>query len=152
MSLQRIVVGVDGSEGSAEAMRWCAGLAKALNAEVVVVFGFEPPVYMSGLRASLVPGEVLQGAIDHVRAATREALDGEWCDPLREAGVSFRTRFSEGHASRAIIEAAEEADAGLVVVGSRGLGGFTGLMLGSVSSHVVHHSARPVVVVPHSAR
>ena len=54
-----------------------------------------------------------------------------------------------GNASAALLEAAEDAD--LVVVGSRGLGGFKGLVLGSVSHHVAHHATCPVIVLPSAA-
>jgi nucleotide-binding universal stress UspA family protein len=145
----RVVIGIDGSDASAEALRWCARLAASNGSHVTAVHGFEPPVYMTGLRSALVPGEALQGQISEVRDATRASFETHWCEPLRAASVEFDQRFMDADASHAILGVADEVDADLIVVGSRGLGGFAGLMLGSVSSHLVHHSGRPVLVVPH---
>jgi nucleotide-binding universal stress UspA family protein len=149
MELERILVGVDGSPGSLAALEWAAGLATQVAAEVVVVHGFEMPALAAGLRFAAVPPNVLDEASDSARARTQEALEGEWTEPLRQAGVEHRTILVEHGGAGAILDAADDAGAGLIVVGSRGHGGFSNLLLGSVSSHLVHHAHRPVVVVPH---
>ena len=73
---------------------------------------------------------------------------GPWSEPTRAGGAKVDGRLVEGEAAEAIIEAADGAD--LIVVGSRGRGGFRSLLLGSVSSAVIHHASCPTVVVRES--
>jgi nucleotide-binding universal stress UspA family protein len=67
---------------------------------------------------------------------------------VRDADVPYRTELREGNPVTVLLETADASDASLIVVGSRGLGGFPGLQLGSTSAQVVQHARRPVVVVP----
>ncbi|MEX0991262.1 MAG: universal stress protein [Actinomycetota bacterium] len=148
MELERIVVGVDGSPGSLAALGWTAGLAAKVGAEVIVVHGFEMPGLAAGLRFAAVPPNVLDEAADSARARTKEALEGEWTEPLRTAGVPHRAVLLDHGGAGVIIDVADAENAGLIVVGTRGHGGFSNLLLGSVSSHLVHHAHRPVAVIP----
>lgn len=150
MSVSKIVVGIDGSEGSATALLWCAGLASAVGAEVIAVHAFETPRLAVGLRASSVPPDVLQDAVAQARISAEDAARGEWTASLRDAGVKHEIRIVDGHAAAMIIEAATDAGADLIVVGRRGHGELHDLMLGSVGHNLVHHSRVPVVLVPHS--
>src|SRR3546814_6860318 len=82
------------------------------------------------------------------QAAKRE-LEGPWTAPLHDAGIPVRTRIIENiHPVRALADAVEEEDAGLAVVGTRGIGGFLGLRLGRVPVQLVHQTQIPVVLVP----
>jgi nucleotide-binding universal stress UspA family protein len=136
--LERIVVGVDGSDASAHAVRWTAGIARATSAEVVVVYAFEPLV-------EWVPETDPRSW----RRTAEQELEGSWSAPLRDAGVSVRTRIVElAHPVTALAAVADEDGAGLVVVGTRGIGGFLGLRLGRVPLQLVHHTQLPVVLVP----
>src|SRR3546814_11974987 len=82
------------------------------------------------------------------QAAKRE-LEGPWTAPLHDAGIPVRTRIIENiHPVRALADAVEEEDAGLAVVGTRGIGGFLGLRLGRVPVQLVHQPQIPVVLVP----
>ncbi len=148
MELERIVVGVDGSPGSLAALRWAGELAAQLGAAITVVHGFEMPALAAGLRFAAVPPNVLDEAADTARTRTQEALEGAWTEPLRAAGVAFRTVLVDHAGADAILGVAEEENAGLIVVGTRGHGGFRDLLLGSVSSHLVHHAHRPIAVIP----
>jgi nucleotide-binding universal stress UspA family protein len=136
----RIVVGVDGSEGSAAAVRWCADVARALSADVLAVYAFEPIV-------EWVP-ESDPGSWRQVV----EAEITEWVAPLRAAGVRVGTRVVKDiHPVAALADAAQQADAGLVIVGTRGRGGFGRLRLGHVAIQLVHRAHIPVVLVPASS-
>ena len=73
-------------------------------------------------------------------------LEREWCAPLRD--VPHRSAVVEGSPTQVILDTARNEDAMLVVVGSRGRGGFTELLLGSVSHQLAHHVDRPLVIVP----
>ena len=144
----RVVVAVDGSDGSAEAIEWTARLASALQAEVVAVHALEPPViaggyaWLAGLSSPADWSEAWQAWSDRVR----ETLEREWCEPLREAGLSYRAIVMGG--SGELLSYLREAGAELVIVGRRGLGGFAELIIGSFSHKLVHHSPIPVLVVP----
>jgi nucleotide-binding universal stress UspA family protein len=136
--LERIVVGVDGSEGSACAARWCAGLARALNAEVIAVYAFEP-----------LAEWVSESDPRSWRQSVEQELQARWLAPIREAGVAVRARVVEKiHPVAALASVIEQEGAGLAVVGARGTGGFLGLRLGRVPVQLVHHTHIPVVVVP----
>ncbi len=139
-----IVVAVDGSESSARAVRWAAEHASGVGASVVAVHALEEPVYavppMVAVSMGPLPPEV--------RAEIHATLERDWCAPLAEAGVEFRAVLVDGPPAAAIIRLAESEEADLVVVGSRGRGGFSELLLGSVSHQLAHHVGRPLVIVP----
>jgi nucleotide-binding universal stress UspA family protein len=137
-SFDRIVIGVDGSEGSAHAVRWCADLARATNAEVIAVYAFEPVVEW-----------IMESDPSSWRQAAERELEDMWLAPLHEAGVKVRTRVVEKlHPVAALASVVQEEGADLAVVGTRGIGGFLGLRLGRVPVQVVHHTQLPVVLVP----
>lgn len=141
-----MVVGVDGSAGSAAALAWAAAHAPLLDAEVVVVHSIDvslavPPPTVPA------PPFVLD---DELRAGMRDAVH-EWCAPLRDAGVPHRAELYEGNAVGAINQLVAQEHADLVVVGRRGRGGFAELLLGSVASSLSRHAAVPVVIVPAAA-
>jgi nucleotide-binding universal stress UspA family protein len=135
----RIVVGVDGSTSSTEALRWALGQARLTGQPVDAVISWDYPVY-SGL-AAIDPVEAIDWAGDRTNI-----LQTTVKDVLGDADAPQVTqRVVRGHPAQVLVDAA--ADAALLVVGSRGHGGFTGMLLGSVSQHVVAHASCPVVVV-----
>lgn len=143
-SIGRIVVGVDGSGGSAAALRWASDLARAEAAELVVVHVVEPASYDTGSLG--LPRAVLNEA--DWRQAIHDELEGTWCAPLIDGGVRHRTRVEQGHAGPRLVAVAGEEHADLVVTGRRGLTGLAELLQGSVSTFVTHHAPCPVAVVP----
>jgi nucleotide-binding universal stress UspA family protein len=135
---ERVVVGVDGSEDARRALRWALDEGRARGATVQVVHAWAPPfVDISGL----LP---VSGDADVQRAAEQVLQD--MVAAADTTGVAVESVAVPGPPSAAILEAA--AGAGLVVVGSRGRGGFAGLLLGSVGRQVAAHAPCPVVVVP----
>jgi nucleotide-binding universal stress UspA family protein len=135
----RIVVGVDGSAASRDALRWAARQAELTGASLEVVTSWSYPTTYGFPVIANVDWE--QGA--------RTVLDEALADELGDAAERVVRRVVEGHPARVLAELAAGAD--LLVVGSRGHGGFAGLLLGSVSEHVVTHAPCPVVVVRHPA-
>ncbi len=140
----RIVVGVDGSPGGAAAVSWCAEVAPALGATVTAVSAVdladrwenEPPA---------TAGAALESAIAAVARQRLMASTG----PLRARGLAGERVVLDGvHPVAAIADTATRVDADLLVVGTRGLGGFPGMRLGGVAVQLVHHLHRPVVLVP----
>ncbi len=144
----RIVVGVDGSEGSVAALGWAAQEARSRGAALTIVTAWEFPhsAYL-GMPGAMIPdelGEDLEwGAKETQADAMRRVFPSG-------AGVPVETIVVEGPPASVLIDAAEGAD--MLVVGSRGLGGFRELLLGSVSQQCAHHASCPVVIIrPHEA-
>jgi nucleotide-binding universal stress UspA family protein len=137
-----IVVGVDGSERSKAALRWAVEEARLRNAEVRVVHAWAvyPALYVDTPIAAADWDDLRASAERFVRKFVAENV------PDHE-GIEITTLAPQatGTAARTLINTANGAD--LLVVGSRGLGGFRGLLLGSVSQQVVHHARCPVVIV-----
>lgn len=135
-----IVVAVDGSDVAAAATTIAAELAAPSQARLVLVHVFEPLAYVG----------VVEPPVDFaaIEAAVEQRLTEEWCAPCRDLGVSFTTRLEEGEVVDVLLGVADEENADLIVVGSRGLGGFGSIMLGSKSQKLLHRSRWPVLVVP----
>ncbi len=136
----RIVVGVDGSPHSREALRWALDQARLTGQPVEAVTSWSVPLPYGGMG-----GAAAVVALDWEGEATGTLEDtvAKVVDPPDADRVS--QRVVQGHPAQVLLDAA--ADAALLVIGSRGLGGFTGMLLGSVSQHVIARAACPVVVV-----
>jgi nucleotide-binding universal stress UspA family protein len=146
--MREILVGIDGSPGADAALSWAAEQALATGSSVWAVHVFHPPMLAVGLRVASVPGGVLEEAASAAREEVLRLADGEWVAPLREAGVGFKVEVREGSPGRVLVELAGTEGVRAVVVGRRGHGELTDLVLGSVGHHLVHHSHIPVVIVP----
>ena len=131
-----ILVGVDGSATSAKAVEWCCDVAPGLGAEVIAVYAEVPFAEWVPHRD---PSSWYQSAVKDCEA---------WTRPLRDAGIATRSLVIEHEPALALTETAIRVQAGLIVVGTRGTGGITGLRLGSTALKVIHHSGLPVVLVP----
>jgi len=133
----RVVVGVDGSDGSKQALRWAAYVAASAGADIEAVTAWDFPL---GYGWGTVPQDwsLAQDAEDNLRATVDSVLGVDRSTDVRLAVL-------EGNAARILLE--QSAGAFMLVVGSRGHGGFTGLLLGSVSASVAEHARCPVLVV-----
>jgi nucleotide-binding universal stress UspA family protein len=136
-----IVVGVDGSEHSLDALRWAASEAKLRGATLRVVASFSTPLMSTGYEVAVPDSSDLAAASTTMLKA---ALDSVRSSGVLE-GVDVITEVLEGHAGEQLIRLSENAD--LLVVGARGHGGFLGLLMGSVTTYAVNHALCPVVVV-----
>jgi nucleotide-binding universal stress UspA family protein len=143
-----IIVGVDGSDAAHAALRFAAEEAKVRDARLVAVLAWTYIPAPAGGDAGLMamPEGDVPGLIDAEREAAEMTLGRTIRDAFDGAPpVEIEQRLLDGDAADAIVDEAANAD--LVVVGSRGRGDFKSALLGSVSSHVVHHAPCPVVVV-----
>ena len=139
MSVTRIVVGTDGSDQSGRAVRWAGELASQTGASVIAVHVFRPLDHLAEL-----PPPVDFHAL---RAETQVELENEWCAALRELGVPFEVVILEGDAAQALVDAARDRGADLIVVGARGMGTVRGLIMGSTSTKLTHLSPVPLTII-----
>ena len=137
-----VVVGVDGSEESVAALRWAADYAKAAGATVQALIAWHYPDVAGAAPVGHAPPPIRHETEDRIRATLDQAVRQVYPDP---AGAGVQTRLAYGHPSKALVEASKGAS--LLVVGSRGQGAFTGMLLGSVSMHCVTSASCPVTVV-----
>ena len=139
-----VVVGVDGSEESVAALRWAADYAKAAGATVHALIAWHYPDVAGGAPVGHAPPPIRHESEQHIRDTLDQAVRQVYPDP---AAAGVQTRLAYGHPSQALVEASKGAS--LLVVGSRGQGAFTGMLLGSVSMHCVTGAFCPVTVVRH---
>lgn len=142
--MNTVVVGIDGSEGSTRALRFALDEARARDAQLRVVSAWHVPpmLYGSGWGMVAVPPD--KSEFETIaRTALEKSLEAVGAET---DGVSVTRVVREGQAADVLCEEASGAD--LLVMGSRGLGGFGGLLLGSVSQQCAQHAPCPVAIVP----
>ncbi len=139
----KVVVGVDGSDTSRRALDWALDEARARGGWVEVVHSWMLPASY-GYPTLVVPDLSI-----YEEAA--EAVVAELLDHADTSGMSRPiSKVIVGGTSTSGLLAARSADAELLVVGSRGIGGFAGMVVGSVAHHLAHHATCPLVVLPAS--
>jgi nucleotide-binding universal stress UspA family protein len=138
---RHVVVGVDGSGLSSDAVAYAVDHAALWETDVTVVHAWDIGL-VEGTLALNAPIEVWEGFEDRRVRMTAEAVAG-WAE--RYPDVAIHTKVVHGDAADALLQASDEA--ALLVVGGRGHGGFLGLLLGSVSRTVLHLATCPVAVV-----
>jgi nucleotide-binding universal stress UspA family protein len=138
-----IVVGADGSAAGDDAVRLAFEQAAMRGCHLVALFAYRTPLPARGGDMPPLPYDLDQLRTDLERQFT-ETIEG-WHDKYPDVAVD--TAMVAGSPGRALVDASREAQ--LVVVGSRGHGGFAGLMLGSVGLRLLHHADCPVVIVHH---
>ncbi|WP_225829940.1 universal stress protein [Streptomyces sp. NK08204] len=138
VSEPRVVVGLDGSPSSYDALRWAVRYAGLVGGVVEAIAVWELP----GMYAWSAPAVDMDMDLDE----TRQQLQRELTDVLgADAAGSVRTHVVHGNPADVLLRAAQGAEA--LVVGCRGRGGFARALLGSVSQHVSQHADCPVVIV-----
>ncbi len=137
-----VVVGVDGSEQSAAALRWAVRYAAAAGASVRAILAWHFPTSASVPPVGVAPPPVRSEVEERVAAALAEAIAKAVPDA---SGVRIDGRTLYGHPAQVLIEESRRAD--LLVVGRSGHGAFVGMLVGSVSQHCVAAAECPVVVV-----
>jgi len=136
----RIVVGVDGSDPAKAALAWAIRQGRLTGATIEGVIAWEPPVNY-GYPIPVVPSTDFEQLARDVTLAISDVSSPD-------DQVPIRWKVVEGNAAQVLLDASAGAD--LLVVGSRGHGGFVEALLGSVGQHCVHHATCPVVVIRNS--
>lgn len=137
--MERTVDGIDGSDSAHRALAWAVAEARLRQAQLDVVHAWQMPNAGGAYAMAYAP----QPFEDAARSTLDEAIKSQ---DLNGLPVEVRPLLILAGAATAILQAAEGAD--LIVVGSRGLGGFKELLLGSVSHQIVHHARCAVLIVP----
>ena len=136
-----IVVGVDGSEESKDALRWAIDEAHLRKATLRAIHVWTYPVIFAG---EFVPPDLVDA--NALRVAAQKALDETVAEVTGDNPDAYIERVvGHGAVAHALVEAAQDAD--LLVVGSRGHGGFAGSLLGSVSQQCAQHAPCAVVII-----
>jgi nucleotide-binding universal stress UspA family protein len=138
-SYGKVVVGADGSEPSRSAMRWAHRVAQEQGCPLLVVHAWLLATVPAG------PAVFVGPELVSFEKASQEWLDLEVANALGDTTTKVRTELTQGTASQVLLDAADAGD--LLVLGSRGRGGFSGLHLGSVSSQCARHAHGVVVVL-----
>jgi nucleotide-binding universal stress UspA family protein len=137
-----IVVGVDGSEHAERALDWAIEEAKLRGCGLNLVSAWHVPAAVYGSVGFAPPvDQSVQETFEEVAEKVAEAAAGR----VRAAGVEAEATVRQGQAAEVLVEVAANAE--MLIVGSRGHGGFAGLLLGSVSAQCAHHTPCPLVIV-----
>jgi nucleotide-binding universal stress UspA family protein len=139
-----VVVGVDGSKASTDALRWAVRYARMAGTTVRVVSAWYFPATYGWAPTPMIAEVDLEA---DARLAQKQVLEEV---VATEGPVTVQREIVQGPPALMLLR--EAADAELLVVGSRGHGAFAGMLLGSISEHCVHHATCPVVVVHHDGR
>ncbi len=142
--IERILVGVDGSDDSRRALDYAARLAQQLDADILAVHAL-------GLLDRLHPGDDLVPSSSH-RDEITTLFKTEWCAALDVHRVRGRRIVENGPPAMVLLRLADAEEVDMIVVGSRGVGGFPELLLGSTSMQLVQHARVPVTVIPGTNR
>ena len=139
--MEKILVPVDGSEQSHKAVGFAVDLANHYHATIYLLHVFKLTIVPEGLGEYVVSDRVQLRALgDKIIAAAEDEVKGHGVERIETAVV-------EGDPAERIIDYAKEHDVDIIVIGSRGLGTFKGLLLGSVSNKVTHRADRTCVIV-----
>ena len=145
MAYKKILVGTDGSETAAEAIRHAARLAKAMGADLQLISAYSAPDPKQVSRWVQEAGQEFVGLITGTTAAESAIERGQ--RTAKEEGVAAEARFLEGDPGEVLISAAETDDIDLIIVGNKGMTGAKRFLLGSVPHKVSHHAPCDVLIV-----
>ena len=138
--MDTIIVGLDGSKGTAAAARWAATQAQRTGARVVAVYAVP--------RTELWSMSAVQINIDKILAEFQDLLDGRWTAPLRKAGVQYTTQVIRGDPATELLRVAKREHASLLALGSKSHSNLADLIVGGTVHKVINRSTIPVVIVP----
>ena len=143
-----IVVGIDGSTNSGRALEWAVQEAAVRQVPLRVITVFRRAISHWGAGAITDPQD--SAVLVQARQAAQDATDKALANAGDARPTSVTVQAFGGVPAEELVNASKDAD--MIVVGSRGAGGFARLLLGSVGSQVVHHAHCPIVIVPAEER
>ena len=141
--MSKVLLAVDGSACSARAGQWVIDSVKAMKAPAEVHLVTVQPAIVSGEVRRFVGSETIEG---YQREEGEKAL-GPARKQFEQAGIEFTPHILIGQVAESIVDSAVKHGCASIVMGTRGLGGVSGLILGSVASQVIHLSAVPITLI-----
>ncbi len=139
--IKKILLPTDGSEHAEKTVQYTIDLAKSVGASVDVMYAYQSASLLRK-RAAAMMEEYRQILEEEAKEIVTEVAER-----LKAEGIKVTAAVVEGSAAEAILRAADESTPDLIVMGSRGAGGFANMLLGGVAEHVIHYSKVPVLVV-----
>jgi nucleotide-binding universal stress UspA family protein len=139
--IQKILLPTDGSEYAERTVKYTIDLAKSLGASVDVMYAYQPASLLRKRAAAMME------EYKHILEEDAKEIVTDVAERLKAEGLAVTATVVEGPAAEAILRAADEIQPDVIVMGSRGEGGFADMLLGGVTEHVVHYSKVPVLVV-----
>ncbi len=136
MAMERLLVCVDGSKNSEEAVRRAVEIARMFGSAITLMYVWTAPA--TGGRGMVVHHDIPEQEMERLEGSAKV---------LRDGGIGYRTVKAIGNPAKEIIEEAKRGY-DMAIMGSRGLGAVEGFLLGSVTSRVAHHIAIPLLIVP----
>ncbi len=142
--MKKALVAVDGSEYSKYAVEYTSDLLDKEKWEVIILHVI-PTLEEFGIE-SVAPPSLIEALLNELRENAKRIVE-DAAKVFKEKGFKVETMIKEGHVGKTIVETAEEIDADLIAMGTRGLSGIKALILGSVARYVTNHAHCPVLVV-----
>jgi nucleotide-binding universal stress UspA family protein len=152
VELKRVLVGIDGSAAAANAASWAANAVRDSGGEVVAVHVVGSPLVRQAAEDAVNGLGMTPSRLRRWEDEARRLLDEEWCQPLRDAKVPYRSVMAQGDAVHALLDTARRENVDLIVVGHRADSSFVHRLFRGLSDELLDHARRPVVVVPYSSR
>lgn len=152
MELKKILVGIDGTAAAAAAECWAADAVRDCGGEVIALHVVGSPLVRQATE------DVVNGlGMSHIRLLRSDAEAGrlaeeEWCQPLRDAQVTYRVLVARGDPVHELLHCARKEDVDLIAIGHQHDSSFVHRLFRGLSGELLDHALRPVVVVPYSAR
>jgi nucleotide-binding universal stress UspA family protein len=146
--LKQVLVGLDDSEAAAAAARWAAEAVRESGGEVVAVHALDTSLTRQTVESFMRGLGMPPSDVHDWKAEIRHLLEHQWSEPLRDAGVPYRTMLVDGDPIHALLRAARDNAVDLIVVGHQGGTTFLHGLFRSLSDELIDHANRPVVVVP----
>ena len=139
--IKKILLPTDGSEHAEKTIHFAIDMAKSLGASLDVMYAYQPAPFLRKRAAAMM--EEYRNILEE---DAKEVVT-DVANRLKTEGLTVTAVVVEGPAAEAILRAADEIKPDLIIMGSRGEGGFADMLLGGVAEHVIHYSKVPVLVV-----
>ena len=150
MELKKVLVGIDGSPTSVAAQCWAADAVRDSGGEVVALHVIGAPLVQQATEDVVHGLGMVESGLERAQAESARLLEEEWCQPLRDAGVPYRTLVARGDPVHELLHIARKEDVDVIVVGHQAESSFAHRLFRGISDNLLDHARRPVVIVPYS--
>jgi nucleotide-binding universal stress UspA family protein len=150
MELKKVLVGIDGSPAATAAECWAADAVRASGGEVVALHVIDSPLLRQATEDVVNGLGMADSGPLRSHAESTRLLEEEWCQPLRDARVTYRTIVAKGDPVHELLHVARKEDVDLIVIGHHAESSFVHRLFRGLSGDLLDRARRPVVVVPYS--